>query len=295
MAHQWAGPVARSGDGSETSMDVVVRRAAAPALRSLVEGYVGYRTADGLPALHRGLPTAHMTFVISIGSPIDVVQQTNPAQTPERYRAVLSGLQASSALIAHDGHQEGVSVLLSPLGGTALLGLPAAELWDLSTELATVVGPHGEEMWERVQLAGSWEARFAACDGVLLGWLRETRSASPVAGTWRAVVTSGGRLGVDELARRAGYSRQHLTRLFNRELGLGPKLAGRVVRLDRAVAMMRSKGPAMTLADIAVACGYADQAHLCRDFADLAGCTPRELVAGDVPIVQDHRHVPVRT
>lgn len=270
----------------------MLHRAAAPALHGLVDGYVGYRTTGGPPAVHRGLPTAHMTFMVSIGDPIDVVQQTNTAQAPERYRAVLSGLQATPALIAHDGDQEGVSVRLSPLGCMALLGLPAAELWDLSTELSTVVGPPGDELWERVQAATSWAARFAACDRVLTRWLRQVEGAGPVAGAWRDIVASGGRLTVDQVAYRVGYSRQHLTRLFRRELGLGPKLASRVVRLDRAVTLLRAT-PRVPLADIALACGYADQAHLCRDVATLAGSTPRELVAGDVPIVQDRPHQPV--
>lgn len=269
------------------------RRAPAPALRGLVEGYVGYRIVGQPPAVHRGLPSRHMTFIVSIGAPIDVVRQTNDAQPPERYRTVVSGLQATPALIAHDGTQEGVTISLSPLGCTALLRLPAAELWDISAEVSTVVGRRGEELGERVQLAGSWEARFAACDRVLLGWLGEARAAAAVAGAWGAIVAAGGRLTVDELAGRAGYSRQHLTRLFRHELGLGPKVASRVVRFERAVALLRQREPAVPLAEIAHACGYVDQAHLCREVADLAGCTPRELTAGDVPILQDDGRLPV--
>lgn len=204
------------------------RRASAPALRDLIDGYVGYRMVGEPPAVHRGLPSRHMTFIVSIGTPIDVVRQTNGAQAPERYRTVLSGLQPTSALIAHDGTQEGVAISLSPLGCTALFRLPAAELWDLSAEASTVVGRPGDELWERVQLAESWDARFAACDQVLLGWLGEVRATEAVAGAWRAIVATGGRLSVEELAWRAGYSRQHLTRLFRRELGLGSKVAGRV-------------------------------------------------------------------
>lgn len=263
------------------------RRPPTPALRGLVEEYVGYRVVGRPPAVHRGLPSRHMTFIVSIATPIDVVRQTNEAQAPERYRTVVGGLQATSALIRHNGTYEGVAITLSPVGCTALLGMPAAELWDLSVEVSTVVGRPGEELWERVQLAESWEARFEACDRVLLGWLGEPRTAEVLVGSWRAIVASGGRLSVDELAWRAGYSRQHLTRLFRREFGLGPKVASRVVRFDRAVGLLRSTPLAGSLSDVAHACGYADQAHLCREVSDLAGCSPGELMAGDVPIVQD--------
>lgn len=271
------------------------QRAPAAPLRDLIDGYVGYRIVGQPPGLHRGLPSRHMTFIISIGGPIDVVHQTSPLQSPEQYRVVVSGLQATAAMIAHDGTQEGIVVELSPLGSAVLLRMPAGELWDLSVEASTVLGGAGDELWERVQLAGSWAERFQACDDVLVGRLRESYTTDAVAGAWRAIVASGGAVGVADLAERAGYSRQHLATMFRRELGLGPKLASRVVRFDRAARMFRSATtPSLSLADVAAACGYADQAHLCRDVADLAGCTPGDLLVGDIPIVQDVGDVVVR-
>lgn len=70
---------------------------------------MGYREVGRPGGLHRGLPSQHLTFIVSIGKPIDVVAQTDPAQAPARYDVVVGGLQASSALIAHDGDQEGVA------------------------------------------------------------------------------------------------------------------------------------------------------------------------------------------
>lgn len=261
------------------------RAAPAPALRKIVDGYVGYRLCSVPPGVHRGLPSARMTFIVSVGAPIDVVEQTNRTQAPGRYRAVVGGLQATSALIAHGGIQEGVVITLSPLGCTALFDMPAAELWELSAEVSSVRGRAGDELWERVQHAPSWGARFAACDRVLLTWLGESRVTQTVASAWGDILAADGRLSVDELARRAGYSRQHFTRLFRRELGLGPKVAGRVVRFDRAVSLLRHTASDVSLSDVAQRCGFVDQAHLCREFTQMAGCTPRDMLTGAVPIV----------
>ena len=74
----------------------VVRRPG-PRVRPFVERYVGYRMSGYEPAIHRGLPSGHMTFIVSIDRPIDVVQQTSATQAPRSYRVVLSGLQASRA------------------------------------------------------------------------------------------------------------------------------------------------------------------------------------------------------
>lgn len=263
-----------------------VTAAPAPPLAPFVERYIGYRMA-GFPAgLHRGLPSRHMTLVVSIGDPVDVVAQTNPAEPPRRYRAVLGGLQASAALIAHPGHQEGVQIELSPLGSRALAGVPAGALWDASLELAEVVGRTGDELWERLQEAATWEDRFAACDDVLGRRAAGGRTASDLAHAWTALVASGGGLSVGELAFATGWSRQHLRRRFAAEFGLSPKLAARVIRFGRAARLLQST-PAPSIARVAVACGYYDQSHLNRDVADLAACTPAELLREDVPFFQD--------
>lgn len=51
--------------------------------------------------------------------------------------------------------------------------------------------------------------------------------------------------------------------------------------------MMENTPPFVSTAEVAVTCGYYDQAHLHREFSALAGCSPTELMAGDLPIVQD--------
>ena len=103
-------------------------------------------------------------------------------------------------------------------------------------------------------------------------------------------MASGGTVPVTELAGETGWSRQHLARRFRDEFGLTPKLAGRVVRFDRARRLLGS-ADAPPLATLAAQCGYYDQAHLARDFVDLAGCPPSQLRADEdlpeVPSVQD--------
>ena len=266
----------------------MVRRRPAPALRPLIDAYIGYRI-PGRPGVHRGLPSRHLTLIVSIGDPIDVVAQSDPRQAPDRYRFVAGGLQARPALIATPALQEGVAVELTPLGSRAVLGLPAAALWDTSVEAADVVGPAGVELWERLHHAGGWAARFAACDDVFGRLLARTRLRAPareLSGAWELVVGSGGAIGVADLAGRVGWSRRHLAGRFTSEFGLSPKLAARVVRFERATTLLRSpRSPA--LAEVAAACGYYDQPHLNRDFVELAGCPPGEWLATEIPSVQD--------
>ena len=261
----------------------------APALRPLIDSYVGYRTTAPAPALHRGLPSRHLTLIASIGDPIDVVAQTDPAQRPDRYRVVLGGLQAGPALIATPVAQEGVAVELTPLGCRALLGMPAGALWNTSVEASEVLGRPAEELWERLHHEVHWAGRFSVCDdrlGRVLAGSGAPEARAELAGAWELVVASGGAVGVADLAAQVGWGRRHLTERFTTEFGLPPKVAARVVRFERATTMLRSpRRPA--LAKVAAACGYYDQPHLNREFVSLAGVTPCEWLAAEFPSVQD--------
>lgn len=227
-----------------------------------------------------------MTFIVSIDQPIDIAVQTNSAHSPAEYRCVVSGLHRSPALIAHDGNQEGVEIELTPLGSRALFGMPARELWDISVELDDVVGPVGSELWERLQPDTSWAERFRACDEVLTGMAGADEVTAELAHAWDALVASGGRVPVSDLARDVGYSRQHLGRIFRHEFGLSPKLAARVIRFGTARRLMMSVPSFVSVAQIAAACGYYDQSHFNRDFVALGGCTPSEMF-DDLPFFQD--------
>src|SRR5262249_38846608 len=213
----------------------------------------GYRLVGFPPGLHRGLPSRHMTLIVSIGNPIDVVAQTDPTQAPNSYGIVVGGLQASSALIAHDGNQEGVTINLTPVGGRHHLGRPSWALLNMSRECDAVVGGVGRELWERLQGAVGWPERFAVCDAVLNRLVTDHAVAPELRRSWDMLVQSGGTVSIAGLAAEIGWSRQHLARRFGEEFGLGPRLAGRGRGLAAGPPGRRAPPPAHSLPHIPAA------------------------------------------
>jgi transcriptional regulator GlxA family with amidase domain len=59
---------------------------------------------------------------------------------------------------------------------------------------------------------------------------------------------------------------------------VSPKQFARTARLHRTVDLLQ-RGASSGLADAALRAGYFDQAHMSRDFHDLAGVTPRMAAA----------------
>ncbi|MEY4578408.1 MAG: hypothetical protein RL701_3111, partial [Pseudomonadota bacterium] len=85
---------------------------------------------------------------------------------------------------------------------------------------------------------------------------------------------------VAKLARHFGLSERQLLRRCQARLGYGPKFLARVLRFQRFVALVRAVPTATrSLAELAHTAGYADQAHLGHEVAELAGTTPGQLRA----------------
>ena len=259
-----------------------------PSLRAFVGRYVGYELLGFEPGVHVGMPSRFLTFIVSFGRPVDVAVMPDPAQTPQKLFALVSGLTSAPALIRHDGNERGIQVEITPLGSRILFGMPAAELASLVVDMGDVLGLRAAELTDRLEGAAGWPQRFAVLDDVLLRAVRDAPAGRPeLAYAWQRLGARAGGITVDELARDVGYSRRHLSERFRSEFGLTPKLAGQVLRFDRARELLTRPGRP-SLARVAAECGYADQAHMTRDFRRFAGASPSAWLAGEeLPFVQD--------
>jgi AraC-like DNA-binding protein len=256
-------------------------------LAPLVAAYTGYRIEGARPGVHRGLPSRYLTFIVTLGGTVDLAALPDSAQPPASFTTLAGGLHATPALISHDGHQHGIQLHLTPLGARVLFGMPAGELASTVVDLGTLLGPVAGELVERLRAARTWTDRFLELDSVLARIVKQRDGPAPeVEWVWRRLTASHGRVEVTTLAGEVGWSRRHLGERFRWEFGLTPKVAGRVMRFEVAHRLLRTpQRPG--LADVAARAGFYDQAHLHREWRDLAGCTPSQWLAEEFPSVHD--------
>jgi len=159
-----------------------------------------------------------------------------------------------------------LGIRLRPGAGGQALGLPLSELRDRRVDLAELLPALARE------LHGELDPRAAA--------RRLERAARELAAVPAdpAVAAAVARLAdpharVEALAGELGLSERQLRRRFQAAAGYGPKTLQRVLRFRRFLA-----GPREDLARAALEAGYADQPHLTREVARLAGTTPRRLI-----------------
>jgi AraC-like DNA-binding protein len=259
-----------------------------PGLDGLVAGYQGYAQTLPGPGVHRGLPSAVVTVVLAFDEPLDSGWLRSPGGR-RTYWALASGLHTEPAQIHHQGSQVGIQLSLTARGAREVLGLPMGALAAEMVQLDDVIGSAATEMWEQLQGESSWSRRYNLLDQALLALARPPALSTSAPGSevqwaWRRIRTSHGRLRVDELAQELGWSRRHLAARFRAEFGLSPKQVARIARFERSRAGLVAGRP---LAEVAAVCGFADQAHLSREWRAMAGYPPREWQQTELPFLQD--------
>jgi AraC-like DNA-binding protein len=252
----------------------MVHRMAPAVLRPHVLGYLGYRERLPQPFRRLEVPSGEVHVIVSFGPKV---------RAPAPVGSFVAAPHTEHTIVDFDSEQHGVEIRLTPIGTHMLLGVPMHELADRVTPLEAVLGREGAELPERLATAPDWETRFALLDRFLARRLAAARApAAGVEHAWWRLVGTHGAMPVQRLAEETGWSRRHLFARFREHTGLPPKVFARILRFQRAAALMaRSDGP--SLCEIALDCGYYDQAHLNRDFREFAGRTPTELMAARLP------------
>lgn len=131
--------------------------------------------------------------------------------------------------------------------------------WRCLSDASTLLGPEAQDLAvdatgvSKLQPGGlaTWQARRT------LAYIEENL---------------GSKMDIDDLANLVGLSRSHFSRAFKHSVGLSPMEYVVVRRVERAKAII--SGTREPLAEVALACGFADQPHLNRRFRDIVGISP---------------------
>jgi AraC-like DNA-binding protein len=172
-----------------------------------------------------------------------------------------------------------IQLRLAPLAAYRVLNLPAHWLTGDVIDLADVLGPAARRLAEQLREEPAWPRRFALLDAFLLRRLDQGRQPTPeIRDAWRQLVASGGAVPIRAVAHNVGWSHKHLISKFKEQIGLPPKTAATILRFERVMRRIETQRT-VHWGEIAAEGGYADQAHLIRDFHRFTGGTPSQLLA----------------
>ena len=226
------------------------------------------------------LADGHVSITFELGHVLDSVGhwRLDPTAVGATVLGPLSGVGRTTRLEL----RETVGATFLPGAAARFFDVPLSELSDTAVAVDDLWGRRSSGL--AVRLAGLTEAgRIALLESALLarrGHGRHRDRAIDVVGLATRVLTAHGRPHVDAMARAAGVSRQHLTRVFRDQVGIGPCLYRRLARFQSLLAYAGCHATP-DWARVAADAGFADQSHMIAECRQFSGLTPRALAEHD--------------
>lgn len=253
-----------------------------PALGKLVE-YLWSSQGAPAHAQERVVPTGTLELAVSLVD--DKAGISDPIGGGSFSGAFVAGAYRRPFTFNTRENASVVGVHLRPGYAGVILGVPPGQLTDQHVDLEALWGRRARELRERLCAATTTHQRFAILEAELAARLDERRVHPAVIHALDALARPEAR--VADIAKNVGLSQRRLIELFTAQVGLTPKRFARVLRFHRAAALARRA--AFDWTRVAHESGYYDQAHLIRDFRELAEVTPRDLLRASAHPKEHHQ------
>ena len=232
---------------------------------------------------------AHRTERVLPNGKFQLVIDLSEASFRKPAPPLVIGMRSRYSMIETAGLQCMIGVVFRAGGARSILNLSAGEFHNREVPLDLVLGGAALHLRDRLREAATPAERFCVLEGALLHSMRS--ASEKQLGLHPAVQFALGEFqraphvrSVLDVTRGAGLSRRRFAQLFREQIGLTPKLYCRVNRFQNVVRRIASSRR-VDWADVAVAGGYCDQAHMANEFRAFSGISPGAWLDGDRPFL----------
>ena len=194
--------------------------------------------------------------------------------------SLLIGIRSRFSIIDTAKLRSAMGVVFRPGGVYAFLNMPADAFHDKNVSLDLIWGSMVRTLRDRLRDADGPAEKFRVLEVALLEHLNQRAQLN--AAVRYALQEFANRPQIPqvrEIAHEAGLSRRRFAQLFREQIGVTPKLYGRLQRFQNTLKQIAS-GVSVDWAQLAIAAGYCDQSHLAREFRDFSGLSPNACLAG---------------
>lgn len=255
-----------------TSLDypMLYTRPPHPALSPFVKQlWVSNEPARQAMGREHVVPTGDMHLVFRLSAqPLRLFKGVEDSSGTGLSHALVGGPRAGFYCKETGASNYSVGVQLFPGAAELLFNVRAEELAGRHTNLEDLWGHKAQLAREQLLSVAQPEQQLRRLEVLLRARLPAVCNLHPaVAYALRELKLAHP---INKIVAETGYSHRYFSALFTRATGLTPKIYCRVQRLQKVFKLLAQP----SLAEIALAAGYSDQAHFQREFREFTGVTP---------------------
>jgi len=220
------------------------------ALRPFIQCYWALRGGTSDPQSQLVFPDGHMEIIFHLADPFALIREDGIASVQSN--ALIAGQIWQPVTLRQSSSADVLAIRFQPAGAASFMRFPQQEIAGSIANLEDFWGSRARQIRNALGEMQTDQGRIQLLEQHLLAM----RPAGPVS------------LGA--------LSQRHYRRRFEETVGLPPKLFQRIRRFQSALSVLGQR----PIAEVALECGYYDQAHLVRDFKQFSGLTPTAWLRG---------------
>lgn len=234
-------------------------------LGSFIERFWYWKGHTVSHSLERILPTGTVELVIDLGS----------ARTS---KSVVSGPRSKSSIIQRTAQDELLGIHFKPGGAFPFLNFPFGELHNIDIGIDDLWGEEqATQLLHLLDEAERTETRFRILEMWMMKAINRPMNHHPAVNFAIPELERNPNLSMSQVAAKLNLSQRRFIQIFSNEVGLTPKLFGRIQRFNLVIRSAALSNDVDWL-ELAMSFGYFDQAHLIHDFQEFSNLTPTEYV-----------------
>ncbi len=238
---------------------------------------------EGTPPAHakeRVLPDGSMGIIINLHDDYLVeFDRENPDVARKFSSSILVGASTRYTIIDTAQQISVAGIHFKPGGAFPFFKPPGGEFQDSAVALDALWRSAATEMRERMQESPTAEGKLDVMEQYLMRCaVRPFEEDGPVTFALRAFNRVPHGQTIADVTSQLGLSARRFIDLFRAQVGLTPKLFCRVRRFHGVIERVH-RAEEVDWTDLALSCGYYDQAHFIRDFRGFAGVSPNAYLA----------------
>lgn len=249
-----------------------LRRIPQPPLSDFVDIIWYY---EGQPVTHsreRLLPTGTIELILNLAE--EQTRVYDQKLKCQKHGAVIfCGIHTEYFVIDTDSQEKVLGVHFKPGGAWPFLGVPARELKDLHLDADTLWGKIARDLRCDVLSAPTITTKLNVVERFLWNKLSLSVNRHPAV-IYALQQMRRTDLRVKEITDAIGLSQRRFIELFSDQVGLTPKTYLRIMRFQTAIQKIASSNLEPDWSQLALDCGYFDQAHFIKDFRAFSGINP---------------------
>ncbi len=250
------------------------QRVPGPPLGYFVENLWYYSDLEVSHSKEKLLPNGAIELILDLSEgPKKLYDNRDLSRSSNYRRAWISGMQPGYLVIGAESGSSMMGAHFRTGGAAPFFGFPISELTSSVVELDLIWKRQILALREQILQVPTIARKFDLLERYLLGVARTRLEPDHTVAAALATLRTWPVLSLRDLAAHLGISQRQMIARFDSRVGLTPKLTSRVFRFQKVLKKVHGNHDP-DWADVAVDCGYYDQAHLIHEFQEFAGVSP---------------------